>query len=196
MSYCSIALFKSAVFPEGTEDTVDDDRIQLALDAATAAIDSLTGRTFVPETDTTRIFRAVYYDHLDVVDLMALTSLKIDTVGDGSFATTLYAKDYVLEPFTGPPYSVIRSTPLADYTFWVGQLVQAVGDWNLSTPPATVQQACLLLANRLWKRQDAPFGVLELPTLGEVARIGREDPDVPMLLGSYMRGGAASWIAV
>lgn len=181
------------------EDGADDDNLQRALDAATSWITDYTGRTFdVDATDTTRLFYPNADGTVSVPDLVSITSLKTDTTGNRSYATTLAATDYELLPLDGPPYDTIRSWPQSSKSFAAGRQVQIVGKFGNEpggSVPAAVQQACLILATRFYKRREAPFGILQTVDLGQFTRISKEDPDVISLLAPYKVTGGA-WVVV
>ena len=55
-----------------------------------------------------------------------------------------------------------------------------------TAPTASVKLACNLQAERLFKRRDAPFGVLGSPEFGNYTRIQAAlDPDVQVLLDGF-----------
>ena len=62
-------------------------------------------------------------------------------------------------------------------------------------PPVEVRQSALILASRLYKRAEAPFGVLQNTDLGQYTRLSQTDPDVANLLAPWRLTGA-SWVMV
>ena len=195
MSYASLLELKQAI---GRENTANDVDLQLRLDAATRWIDKECHRTFVLDAaDTTRLFRASPDGSVSVPDLVSVTSIKIDTNGDRSYATTLAATDYSLEPFTEPRYQRVVLWPTSSYAF-LDRLVQIVGKFGYvvnGAPPDDIKLACLMQASRLNIRRTTPLGVLQSTDLGQFTRISSSDPDVMALLKPYVRS-AAQWIVV
>lgn len=191
MSVPTVATYKSMYVIPGTADKEDDDVIQLALDAAATTLDQAYGRSFDRATGVAKEFKAAYYDHIDVVDLISATTIEVDTNYDGTYATELSTSDYRLEPVNQPRYQRITRRPNSAQSWGVGQWVRVTGDWGYvesdGSPPANVLQARLLVAHRLIRRKDAPFGVLSFPEMGEAVRMSRTDPDVDMLMQDYDR---------
>jgi hypothetical protein len=53
--------------------------------------------------------------------------------------------------------------------------------------PSAIVEATAIQSARLYRRKDAPFGVIGSPEFGQTATIARVDPDVKMLTRRYMR---------
>jgi len=205
MSYVTLAEFKAAV---EIADTADDTDIQRALDSATAWIDHYTGRTFsaVDGSATARYFLPYEQDRLDVPDLSSVSALEIDTVGDETFTTDLQADDYDLYPLYLAPgmggYTEIRLKATSPSWFYPGYQVRITAFWGFGATPASVQQACILVANRYFQRLSVPFSMWEAPQTGELATLVARDEDVINLLSPYVTSGgagraaAAAWVLV
>lgn len=201
MSYASPAEFKSWA---GIDDVESDTEIQMVLDAATRSIDRVTGRHFTLEEGVTKYYVANYADHLNVSDLIAADSISIDVNGTRTYSETLSAANYELLPYldetgaTSVRFQEIRVWPTSSSLFSPGYTVRIVGDFGYvdedGNTPADIKQACLILASRLWKRRETPFGVLSIPDLGTTAQIRKTDPDVANLLEPYTRSQA--WVMV
>lgn len=200
MSYADLPLLKAAM---QIADEGDDSLLQMALDAASALIAGWTGRSFAAETGATKYFYPTSAGVVDLApDIRTVTSVAVDTVGDLTFATTLASTDYQLWPLNPRPdagiYSALRVAPLAAHYWTAGRQVRVVGDWGYvvgGVAPMQVQQACLIQAERLFKRaREAPFGILQSTDLGQFTRISAMDPDVLALVAPY-KGGTA-WVAV
>lgn len=207
-SYATLATFKTAM---AVTDTDSDTDIQRCLDAATEWLSSPegAGRQFGAATSGTRYFTATDALALDVPELATITSVAVDTDGDYSFSTTLTDgsagsdRDYFLEPLNvGQPtvygnYQRLRIWPTSAQTFDVGRQVRIVGTWGYGSVPKSIEQACILLANRLLRRQQSPFGTIELPEAGVVARVARTDPDIEALVAPFRSPqGATAWVMV
>lgn len=139
---------------------------------------------------------------LDIDPAQSISQVAVDADGDGTFETIWAATDYDLLPLNaaldGDPYRQIRQRLGGAKSFVIGpRRLQLTGIWGESTSvPAPVEQACLMTAHRLFKRGDAPYGVIpELTAEGGVAvRIGAIDPDVKRLLASA--GYIEEWVFV
>lgn len=197
MAYASLAEFKQ--FIGATSDDRDID-IQRALDAASSQIDEYTGRRFsIDAADVTTYYYPSMDGVINVVDLVSVTSIKTDSTGNRSYATTLATTDYELLPVNGSRYEQVRIWPQSSRTFYPGYRVQVVGKFGYvdadDRPPPQVVQACLLLCNRYYNRKQNPFGILQSPDLGTYTRISSEDPDVKALLKPFTLTGGA-WVVV
>lgn len=193
MAYVEIERLKESM---GIEDTDADDLLRRSLDAATSWIDSYTGRVFT--LDATAVEREFYPESdgtLTVPDVQTITSVEIDRLGNLTYDTTLATTDYELLPLTGPPYQQIKIWPTSSHAFTSGYRVRVTGTFGYASVPKAVEQACLILASRYYKRGEAPFGVLQATDLGQYTRISKEDPDVVSLLAPYRITGA-SWVIV
>lgn len=181
-------------------DSASDAQLQACLDAAATWIESDAGcaRTFRLDTaDSTKLYNPSCPGVLDVVDLVTVTSIKLDRNGDRTYSTTLTTSDYQLLPLNEPRARQLVSWPRSSYQFTPGQYVQVVGKFGYvdggainttaGTTPDAVRTANLLLAARLYKRREAPFGVLGQVDLGQYQRISAADPDVLNLLEPYRR---------
>ena len=173
-------------------DSVDDALLELAIEAASREIDSATERQFFP-TNTTRIYAPRDSYIVEIDDLTTLTTLKTSSAADGTFDITWTASDYQLEPLNGltggitVPYTQIRA--VGDYTFPIDggeATVQVVGSFGFATAPTAIKQATVLLASRIFKRNDSPLGVAGFGDLG-VVRVSRLDPDVDAMIAPYKK---------
>ncbi len=182
--YATLAELKVRV---GITDTGDDAVLEAVIEAASRAIDGETGRVFYAAT-ATRYFTAEDSELLFVDDLLSVTTLKADEDGDRTYETAWAVTDYDLEPYNSTPYTRIQIAPKGTRTFPTGRRgVEIAGSWGYAaTAPDAINEACLLMAARLFKRKGAPFGVLMNPDLG-TARIPQIDPDVKLLLKPFVR---------
>src|SRR4029434_10710617 len=116
-------------------------------------------------TDTAMFFLPIEQDRLTVPDLTSVSDLAIDTVGDESFDVVLESDDYDLLPLNLEPHlggsTKMRLTRTAPSWFIIGYQVRVTARWGFGTPPAAVQQACILIANRYFHRLSVPVRMLE-----------------------------------
>jgi hypothetical protein len=125
-----------------------------------------------------------------VDDISTTTGLivKIDSNGDGTYATTLTASQYQLEPVNGlakgSPVTMIRAINTAMPTRSAPAGVQVTAKWGWPSVPSPVTSACILLAGRLVKRGDSLLGVAGFGDLGAIT-VRAIDPDVERMLRPY-----------
>lgn len=178
-------------------DTVDDDALAVALEAASRAIDQATNRQFgVVDSPVTNFYtdactvlenrRALPID--DLMNTSGLT-VKFDSTGLGAYTETVVSgTDFDLWPWNavvnGVPYTHLVMRPQS--TFWLPGWTRAVSvtaTFGWSDVPAVVKQACLITAARLFVRRDSAYGVAGSPDMGSQIRLlSSLDPDVQVLL--------------
>ena len=191
--YCTIQQVRDAL---RISDTVDDSLLELSIEAASREIDAYCQRVFY-STTATRTFVPDNSYVVQIDDLVSITSLKTST--DNSWDTTWGASDYQLEPTNGivgglaQPFTRIRAVgnnvfPYGNYVVPMlhPNTVQVTGVFGWSAIPLDVRMACILQAQRLFKRFDSPLGVLGMGDLGTI-RVSRVDSDVQALLAPYMK---------
>lgn len=194
--YATLNDFKVAHFPDQTLDTSQDAAIELAIEAASRAIDRATGRRFYAATET-NYYTANVARYVMVDDLLTLTELATDDGGALTWPTAWSAGDYVLHPFNAPhssspePYARIIASPNSGRLFpLTDKGVRVTGSFGYaSVVPKLIKEATLMLALRLFKRRDAPFGIMGSSETGEVETIPsvKADSDIALLIGSYRR---------
>lgn len=197
MAYLTRDEFKAAVEIGDTREDADIDR---ALAAASEVIDRFCGRTFGPlgTEDEPRYYDAYQTDRLQVGDVSSVSEVAVDVAANGTFTQILPASSYQLYPLNAAAagvegqYTEIRIRPYSGYGFTVGDQVRVTGLWGFGSVPKTVEQACLILANRYFQRPHAPFGIQEAPQSGMLASLEDTDPDVATLLGSLVISGGGT----
>lgn len=194
MGYCTVDDVKGQA---DIPDSLDDTRVQLAIDAATELIDGHTHRHFnVVDTGTsshktTRLYAAagptlVQLDDVVQVDLVETRS------APGASYVTVDADDYALEPENAAadswPFETLHR--LAGRGLWPSGRsgVRVSGFFGWAATPNSVKQACVFQAVRWLKRKDAPFGIASLgldePGMRLLAKL---DADVQVMLTRYVR---------
>jgi hypothetical protein len=195
--YCSLADLKAAL---RVSDSIDDSLLELAIESASREIDGYCERVFY-STSATRVYAPTNVFTVTTDDIISVTTLKSSSDGV-TYDITWETSDYQLEPLNnvagglvGSPFTRIRAT--GDYlmpsfsvgTFYEGEaLIQVVGVFGWSAVPAAIRQATVILAMRLFKRLDAPLGMIS-NDLGSM-RVGKFDPDVEALLGPFRKVSA------
>ena len=201
--YCEVKELKEHIQASGgTSFARDDDvNLQIAIRAVSEWLDSWFDTTFYARTET-RYYTPDCHDLLFLPDdLLAITTLKTDDDGNGTYETTWTSSDYWLEPRNAAngrkpkPYRQIRRNNNGDYSFPIVQYgVEIAGTWGYCTAdnrPAEIKQFTLLMAHRLWKRKDAIFGIAGAPAQNvQVIQAKIEmDSDLMQLLKSIDRRG-------
>jgi len=194
--YCTLADLKAAL---RINDSMDDTLMELAIESASREIDGYTERVFY-STSATRIYAPQNIYLVETDDIISVTSVKTSTDGL-TFDQTLASTDYQLEPLNGiagglvSPYTQIRA--VGDYLwpayspqtiFHLEASVQVVGVFGWAAIPPAIRQATLILSMRLFKRLDAPLGMIS-NDLGSM-RVGRFDPDVEALVAPFRKVSA------
>jgi len=188
--YCSLQELKNSL---RITDNVDDTILELAIESASREIDTSCERTFYNMGTATRKFvaRDAYFCEID--DLVSIEHLKTDPDGDGQYTITWSAGDYQLEPLNGfvsgfvSPFTGITSRDTYLFPIEEGEaLVEVRGVWGWSATPTAIKQATIIMASRLYKRNDSPLGVAGFGDLG-VVRVGKLDPDVEALIMAFKK---------
>lgn len=187
--YCTLEQIKAAV---RITDSVDDSLLEMAVESASRQIDSYTERFFYNAGTATKIFAPLDNYVCATDDFISLTTVKTSEDGE-TFDTTWQTTDWQAEPLNGisggidTSYTQIRA--VEDYLFPTrgGEAtVQIAGTWGWSSVPIAVTQATVILASRIFKRLDAPLGIIS-GELGSM-RVGYKlDPDVQHLIEPYRK---------
>lgn len=189
--YCTLAEVKARVgIP--VADTADDAIIEAVIEAASRSIDRICNRVFYSSVAQVRYFDVHSGTKVFVDDLQSVTSVQTDRNLDRTFSNTVSASNYELGPLSnaayGRPYTVIRMKPLASDTFDIGRdMLKITGTWGWAAVPDAVNEACIMLSQRLYRRKDAPFGVTGGGDVGQSVAIRAVDPDIDSLLVGYKR---------
>lgn len=187
--YATLSQIKSSL---NITDNADDDLLELAVETASREIDAICERQFF-QTSATRVYVPRDSYTVEIDDLVSLTTLKTSTAADGVFDVTWTATDYQLEPLNGlvggiaTPANRIRA--VGDYTWPISggeATVQVVGTFGFSAVPTAIKQATVILASRIFKRNDSPLGVAGYGELGAI-RVSKIDPDVEAMIMPYKK---------
>ena len=173
-------------------DATDDTLLTDCLATASRAIDHHCSRQFNKATSATaRMFHPTDRCTARVDDFWTTASLAIatDGNGDGTYETTLTTADYSLEPLNGVvngelgwPYYRIRAVNIW-FPSTVRPSIQVTAQWGWAAVPAPVKQACIYLAEEVYKLKGAPFGVANTDQFGPI-RV-RDNPKVMGMLAPY-----------
>jgi hypothetical protein len=176
--YVTVAELKTAL--SLGSDTYPDADLAASAEAASRAVDGITGTRFYTATET-RKYTPVSEEYVLIEDAAAVTSV----AAQGSTLTA--DADYAQ---IGGPVSVLRSLNGFRFPRGVVNSVVVTGSFGWNSPPADVKRATLILASRIFQRsREAPFGIVAFDVEGGTVRLPGRDPDVQALLRPYTRSG-------
>lgn len=184
--YATLAEVKSAL---RINDSVDDTRLESAIQRASRWIDSKTGRFFYQVSGTYDFVCQNPY-RIRIVDLATANGLVVtsDDNNDNSFSGTWELNtDFRLEPTEAPAFGLPYNFLYAQDSEWVQDTrVRVQGTFGFPAIPDPIKEACTLLSIRLYKRPDAPLGVAGFGDMGAVMVRG-VDSDAQALLQPFIR---------
>ena len=168
----------------GITDNIDDDNLDIALEAASRQVDRICGRrfyadsvatarTYTPSNDLLHVFTEDFHSTTGLVVVSNGTTLTLDT----DFELVLNSVD---RPYTG-----LRAINWL-YKDSQRKTVSVTAKWGWAAVPADIKLATLILAARLFKRKDSIQGALGFGDLGAM-RLSANDPDVTTLLAGYRK---------
>lgn len=208
--YCSLAQLKAFL---SIGDTVDDVVLAAALEGAARMIDEYCGRRFYLDTvASARFFSATFNtaaDYSDAVEIDDISSnsglvVQTDDGNDGVYENTLVeGVDFDLYPFNAatapqpmPAWRIVRRlTGTRVFPYWP-KGVKVTAKWGWPAIPPSVVYANLVQGSSLFKRKDAPFGIVGAADFGVgMRRLARLDADVETLLTPLRRVGRVVGVA-
>jgi len=197
--YATLAEIKAYL---SISDTTDDTLLEKLVESSSRSIDKIANRRFYADTSaTTRLYRA-YSDIFVYTDDISGTSgliVKVDEDGNGTYTKTVTLNtDFILDPLTasalGRPFTQL--TMVSNTESWpifpgltqngLRPGVQVTAKFGWPSVPSDVNVACLILTADLYKRKDAPGGVLGLGDLG-VIRMSPVGRDVSQMIRAYQK---------
>jgi hypothetical protein len=197
--YATLAEIKAYL---SISDSTDDTLLEKLVESSSRSIDKIANRRFYADTSaTTRLYRA-YSDIFVYTDDISGTSglvVKVDEDGNGTYSKTVTLNtDFILDPLTasalGRPFTQL--TMVSNTETWpifpgltqngLRPGVQVTAKFGWPSVPSDVNVACLILTADLYKRKDAPGGVLGLGDLG-VIRMSPVGRDVSQMVRAYQK---------
>jgi hypothetical protein len=183
-------------------DNTDNDLLEDLVESASRSIDRIANRRFyLDAVASARLYRA-YSDIFVYVDDIGTTSslvVKTDSNGNGTYAKTLTLnQDYILDPLTASSLNrpFTQLTMVSNTETWpifpgltqngLRPGVQVTARWGWPSVPDDINMACLILTADLYKRKDAPGGILGLGDLG-VVRMSPLGRDVTAMVRAYKK---------
>ena len=179
-----------------TSDTRDNAELEVAIEAASRAIDNHCDRWFYVTGEQSRVYTPTNWRSVWTDDIVTVTAVKTDPGGDGTYEVTWATSDYELYPanaaLDGEPWRKIAKADRGRYSFPALQKsVEVTGTFGWAAVPTAVKAACVMQATRLHRRtKEAPMGIVHLPGVDGVGgmHVGRLlDGDVALLLTDYVR---------
>ena len=183
-------------------DNTDNDLLEDLIESASRSIDRMANRRFyLDATASARLYRA-YSDIFVYVDDIGSTSnlvVALDINGNGTYTKTLTLnQDYILDPLTASSLNrpFTQLTMVSNTESWpifpgltqngLRPGVQVTATWGWPSVPDDINMACLILTADLYKRKDAPGGILGLGDLG-VVRMSPIGRDVTAMVRAYKK---------
>jgi len=183
-------------------DTTDNDLLENLIESASRSIDRIANRRFyLDATASARLYRA-YSNIFVYVDDIGTTSnlvVAVDENGNGTYSKTLTLNtDYILDPLTSQSLNrpFTQLTMVSNTETWpifpgltsngLRPGVQVTARWGWPSVPDDINMACLILTADLYKRKDAPGGILGLGDLG-VVRMSPIGRDVTAMVRAYKK---------
>ena len=185
-AYATLAELKTQLRLTGTADDVE---LQDRLDAAKNRIDKDCGRRFdvTTGTATQREFPITNEFTLVVDDFASATDLAV-VIGSAT-GTPVNSANYRIKPDNNLAKNEagwILETR-GSYRWLLGrQTAYVTARWGWAAVPDAIHDANLLLAARLFKRKDTPWGVAGSGDMGLI-RIAATDSDYRALIDGYIR---------
>lgn len=197
--YATLAEIKAYM---SISDNTDNDLLENLVESASRSIDRIANRRFyLDATASARLYRA-YSNIFVFVDDIGTTSnlvVAIDEDGNGTYSKTLTLNtDYILDPLTSQSLNrpFTQLTMVSNTESWpifpgitsngLRPGVQVTARWGWPSVPDDLNMACLILTADLYKRKDAPGGILGLGDLG-VVRMSPIGRDVTAMVRAYKK---------
>jgi hypothetical protein len=197
--YATLAEIKAYM---SISDTTDDSLLENLVESASRSIDRIANRRFyLDATASARLYRAYSNIFVFVDDIGSTTSLvvKTDEDGNGTYSKTLTLNtDFILDPLTSQSLNrpFTQLTMVSNTESWpifpgltsngLRPGVQVTAKWGWPAVPDDLNMACLILTADLYKRKDAPGGILGLGDLG-VVRMSPIGRDVTAMVRAYKK---------
>lgn len=187
--YTTVAVLKDRLDLDSAR---NDTMLEPLIEAASRQIDGMANRVFYSTAAEARYFNVEDPCFCRIDDCTSITEVASDLYRNGTYSVIWATTDYYTDPENaaakGEPFTGLVTQPLSRYFFPHGlRTVKVTGDWGWSAVPSAIVEACNLLVIRLWKRKDAPFGIMGSQELGQLRAITKIDPDVAELVRPYAR---------
>lgn len=179
----------------GTADVLDDGGLNAALAASADLIDGYCGRTFAAAGTAVvdRVYAAQASGYVAIDDAVEVTAVATSSNLDGTYDTVWDTSDWQGEPLNGLvagrewPTTTIRAVGSRRFAVCGAASTQVSLRPGWSSTPASVKQAQLIQAARLFKRSGATLGITGNAETGLMRVTGSMDADAARLLLPYRR---------
>jgi hypothetical protein len=161
--------------------------IARAVEAASRAVDNRCGRRFWLDAATsTRFYTPVSSAYLKIDDVNDSPAPVVTWGGSTKVVDTDFFFISSSPNFGVSPYGAIR--PAVGMLTTGVRAISVTAKFGWPTIPPEIKAATGIIAAQLLRRiREAPFGVLATSFDGAAIRIGRNDPQLDMLLSPYTR---------
>lgn len=179
------------------EDLIDDIDYARCATTASRAVDHGTHRQFGRTASETRLYtprwsftRGAWEIVAD--DMVSITELAIDTLGDGAYTVVPLASVIKLDanaPQKARPWTklAVRNAAMPSFAYAI-DAARVTAEFGWASVPVAIKEATLLQASRFASRRDSPFGVAGSPDAGSEIRLqAKLDPDVLTSIKDYIR---------
>lgn len=176
-------------------DAIDNPVLEIAIEAASRAVDEMCHRRFWSDTDiSTRVFSPLDCHSVLTDDFIYGDDVSVatDSDGDGIYETAWDSSDYDIAPEninadTHPGTGLVVALTGALLFTQARKSVAVTARWGWPVVPAPVKLATTILASDLYKSKETKFGIVDLNEYGPL-RI-RDNATVKTLLNPYRRAG-------
>lgn len=192
-SYATLAELQLRIAGGVTVPSSLDATLTQCLATASRAVEKATGRQFNDAgSATARVFEPCSRYLLEVNDFSTNTGLvvKLDSAGDGTYATTVDAANYESRPLNGIsdgesgwPYWQLCAVNYCWPSYWSRAPLQVTARWGWTAVPAGVKEGTLILAEEIYKLRDTPFGTGGYGQFGIIH--ARQNPNVWLRIAPY-----------
>ena len=197
--YVTVPELRMALGDPPTRPAADQGLLEQACRAASAAVDRYCNRRFWRDpVATVRRFRPTDPTVAWLrADISGAAGLIVETSDGLTWTPWAAGTDYELGPagvdVTGQPYAFTHLQavgglrfPIPTATAVTPAPLRVTARWGWSEVPPDVRMAAQIIAQRLYRRKDTPFGSEGFADFGAM-RIVRSDPDIVALLNPLQR---------
>ena len=149
-------------------------------------IDQQCGRHFSLENEATKLYYPSNADYLDVVDLISITSLKLDTERRSHLCHHARRGRVRAAAVYGRRRPAERALPASQH---LAEQLARLHPWRAGADRRRLRlrgrrqpcrarsiSPCLMLSSRWWKRHEAPVGTAIVPDMGSFAHLDATTP--------------------
>lgn len=189
-TYASLPALKDwlgSYSPDVADAERDDYALSTALIAASRAIDNATHRRFYLDEEPTthrvqaRSGQVVFFPDLSSDDFT------VSIIRDGQAVDLDGSNIVALKPAEAP----YRSFRIEGFDLYSTDWVEVTGRFGWPEVPAPIEQGCLILASRIFKRRLSPEGITGFSNDLGPLRVTSRDFDVDALIAPYRIVGFA-----